>query len=38
MKDVEKQIIGRIYRIGQLNEINIYSLITQNTIEETYYK
>jgi SNF2 family DNA or RNA helicase len=38
MKDIKKQIIGRIYRIGQLNEINIYFLITQNTIEETDYK
>ena len=38
LKDVEKQIIGRIYRINQTNDINVHRLIIKDTIEEEIYK
>lgn len=38
LKDIEKQLIGRIYRIGQTENINIFRLIIRNTIEEEIYK
>lgn len=37
LKDIEKQIIGRIYRINQLKDINIYRFIIKDTIEEEIF-
>ena len=37
LKDIEKQIIGRIYRINQTKNINIFRLIIRDTIEEECY-
>ena len=36
-REIEKQIIGRVYRIGQTSNISVYRLIIQNTIEEKIY-
>lgn len=36
-RDIEKQIIGRIHRIKQSRNINVYRLIIKNTIEEQLY-
>lgn len=33
LKDIEKQIIGRAYRIGQQNIVNVYRFIIKDTIE-----
>lgn len=33
LRDIEKQIVGRIYRINQSNDINVYRFIINNTIE-----
>jgi SNF2 family DNA or RNA helicase len=38
LKDIEKQIIGRIYRINQQNKTTVYRLIVANTIEEKIYQ
>jgi SNF2 family DNA or RNA helicase len=38
LKDIEKQIIGRIYRINQQNKTTVHRLIVANTIEETIYQ
>jgi SNF2 family DNA or RNA helicase len=37
IKDIEKQIIGRIYRINQISECNAHRLIIKDTIEEQIY-
>lgn len=37
LRDIENQIIGRIYRINQIHNINIYRLIIKNSIEETIF-
>ncbi len=37
LRDVEKQIIGRIYRINQQNQTTVYRLIIESTIEEEIY-
>lgn len=37
LRDIEKQIVGRIYRINQTRDINIYRFIVKNTIEETIF-
>lgn len=38
VKDIEKQIIGRIWRINQKRECNVHRLYIQDTIEEEIYK
>ena len=37
LRDIEKQIVGRIYRINQTENINIYRFIIKNTIEEAIF-
>lgn len=37
LKFVEQQMIGRIYRIGQTRETNVYRLIVRNSIESEIY-
>ena len=38
VKDIENQIVGRIYRINQISECNVHRLIINNTIEEQIYR
>ena len=38
VKDIEKQIVGRIYRINQISECNVHRLIIKDTIEEQIYR
>lgn len=37
LRDIEKQIIGRIYRINQINDIDVYRFIIKDTIEEKIF-
>lgn len=37
LRDIEKQIVGRIYRINQTENINIYRFIIKDTIEEEIF-
>jgi SNF2 family DNA or RNA helicase len=37
LRDIEKQIVGRIYRINQTENINIYRFIIKYTIEEEIF-
>lgn len=37
LRDVEKQIIGRVYRMGQLNPVNVYRYIIDDTIEKKIF-
>jgi SNF2 family DNA or RNA helicase len=36
-KEIEKQLIARIHRIGRMKEVLVYRLITKDTIEEEIY-
>lgn len=36
-KEIEKQIIARIHRIGRTNPVDVFRLITKDTIEEEIY-
>lgn len=38
LRDIEKQIVGRIYRINQTENINVYRFIIKDTIEEEIFK
>ena len=37
-KEIEKQLIARIHRVGRINEVNVYRMITCDTIEEEIYQ
>jgi len=38
LRDTERQIIGRVFRINQKENVNVFRLIIRNTIEEDIYK
>ena len=38
LRDTERQIIGRVYRMNQTKVVNVFRLIVRNTIEEELYK
>ena len=38
LRDTERQIIGRVFRINQKENVNVFRLIIRNTIEEEIYK
>ena len=37
LRDTERQIIGRVFRINQKENVNVFRLIIRNTIEEDIY-
>ena len=37
LRDIEKQIVGRIYRINQIKDINVYRFIIKDSIEEIIF-
>lgn len=37
LRDTERQIIGRVFRINQKENVNVFRLIIRNTIEEEIY-
>jgi SNF2 family DNA or RNA helicase len=36
-KEIEKQLIGRIHRIGRTKDVDVFRLITKDTVEEEIY-
>ena len=36
-KEIEKQLVGRIHRIGRIKPVDVFRLITKDTIEEEIY-
>ena len=36
-KEIEKQLIGRLHRINQTQEVNVFRMIIRNSIEEEIY-
>jgi len=36
-REIEKQLIGRVHRINQCRDVNVYRLIMRNTIEQQIY-
>jgi len=36
-KEIEKQLIGRLHRINQIHDVNVYRLFIKHTIEEEIY-
>jgi SNF2 family DNA or RNA helicase len=36
-KEIEKQLIGRIHRVGRIKRVDVFRLITNKTIEEEIY-
>jgi SNF2 family DNA or RNA helicase len=37
-REIEKQLIGRIHRIGREKPVKVFRLITKDTVEEEIYR